>query len=139
MTITMQTDSPADYVQGLRDVANFLESHPSLIPPYSGVDIYLSVSSDELRPAMRNLGGQLTKKTYGEDLFEVARHFGPHKISLNVPREEVCERKVTVEVEEVEEVDPEALAALPKVKVTREVEHVEWICPPSLLADEVLA
>ena len=39
MTITMQTDSPADYVQGLRDVANFLESHPSLIPPYAGVDI----------------------------------------------------------------------------------------------------
>ena len=57
---------------------------------------------------------------------------------MDDPREEVCERKVTVVTEEVEEVDPEALAALPKVMVTREVEQVEWICPPSLLADEVL-
>jgi len=52
-------------------------------------------------------------------------------------RAQVCERVVvgTREVE-VEEADPAAVAALPKVKHVKVIEDVEWVCSPALLADD---
>jgi hypothetical protein len=59
----------------------------------------------------------------------------PIDIEVYGKRAEVCER-VVVGTEEVEEEvpDPEALAAVPRVKVTKTVEQVKWVCSPLLAA-----
>lgn len=130
----------AQAVNGLRELADFIEAHPDL--PWSDVypgtfewRVNVFVGNDaEKFAAFAASGGRWDKSTYasdGEDgIFMVTRTFGGG-VSLQVVtnRNAVCERKV-VGVETVEVPDPDA----PKVTVEREV--VEWECRP-LLAEVV--
>ena len=76
------------------------------------------------------------RKSSESGYYNLTRSFGSIDFEVTASHAKVCER-VVVGTEEVEEVDPEALAALPKVKVTREI--VEWKCPESVLALEAEA
>jgi hypothetical protein len=134
------------FIDGLRQIADFLAEHPEVPLPYisssthtggetrNALEIYLW-GRDEMATVARALG-QAVKSTH-ERLgnFYLTRRFAGIDLVASVPRDEVCQRVVvgTSEVE-VEEPDPAAVAALPKVKRVEVVEQVEWRCMP-LLAD----
>jgi len=93
----MSEPTRQDYINGMRQICDFLESHPDFKLPFEfefGKSVYVN----------------------GKDEFAA-----------------VCER-VVVRTEEIEseEVDPAALAALPKVTVRKQVDVVEWRCPELL-------
>lgn len=138
------TDTRADYIAGLRKIADALESNPDLRLPWHGSSKYgspLSVFTDTKAEAAAwafVLDGRAEKNVtengnYGFQL--KGRMRGVH-VLVYAKREEVCTRRVVGTREVVEEVaDPDALAAVPTVQVTRTEDIVEWDCHP-LLAPE---
>lgn len=135
----------AEYIAGLRMLANALEQNPDLRLPYSGSRSHLLVIPSweenqraELAAWSRVLPGRKEKQTNGTAFYFKGKFAG---LGINVicDRDEVCER-VVVGTETVTETvkDPEAVAALPDIQVTEEREIVEWRCG-SVLADEAVS
>lgn len=134
-----------EYAAGWARLTEFLAANPDITSganTYSySVLVYLSPGDDVL-PRMADYtrrakaAGARVEKQYGE-YGKVLLHFGPIYLQVYASREDVCERVVvgTREVE-VEEPDPEALAAVPTVKRTEIVEVVEWQCHPILAGAE---
>lgn len=134
----------AETAAALRALLDFIEANPELgdrfgrsftnVMVYAGRENPRQVMADFARAGLA-AGAKVVKDFQGDDWAQVFLHFGPIKIEVYSTRAEVCERVVvgTAEVEE-EVPDPEALAAVPKVKVTKTVERVEWRCTP-ILAD----
>lgn len=115
-------------VQGLRDLADFMEQNSDLDWSYCKPDISAIVLGGEKVAAFAAIPGGWDKRVYDHETggnFELRRKFGPVKFSVIAPRDDVCERRV-VGVETVEIPDP----AAPKVTVEREI--VEWDCKPVL-------
>ena len=132
------TDRRSEFVAGLRAAADFFESNPDAGVPYDARMGFHCSSRDEFVTAVRALGR--AEKDFTSSYARATRDFGGGvQVDYQAYRSEVCERVVvgTREVE-VEEPDPEAVAALPKVKRTETVEDVEWRCEP-LLAPKVEA
>lgn len=144
MTTTTVEQTLADR---LRAAAEFAESHPELTPYDIHCDNddavvirdYSTTSRDDLARVARALGGHWDKVDFGP-LFKLRREVADGVIvELTASREDVCERVVTGTREvEIEEPDPAAVEALPKIKRTTLVEDVEWRCAP-LLADRTAA
>ena len=128
MTDTVVSDSKvAEAVQGLRDLADFIEANPDLDWQslyYSEVAV-ITLDVENVR-AFARTPGTWEKDAYLSN-YEIARMFGPVKLKVITPRDQVCEKVVTVET--VELPDPDA----PKVAVERE--KVEWVCKPLLGGD----
>lgn len=113
----------AEYVKGLRALADILDAHPELPLPYDGN----STALDWIEVAADDGAGQFYLT------------FQLHGLALRVitTRAQMCERVVTGRREvEIEELDPVALAALPKIKRTEVVEDVEWQCRPVLAGEQ---
>ena len=135
----MLDEDQREWIDGLRAIADWYEAHPE----YSSGDKFDAAvwfwdwtyddPKEELLLFRRALGGTVQKGA-GSTYFEVAKSFGPHKISGNTTRETVCEKVVKIVEEEVTEPDPEMVKAVPVITHTVEREVVEWVCPPSLLA-----
>jgi hypothetical protein len=113
----------ADYAAGLRELADYLEAHPELVPSWGGVAVADWVDTAKLAKAARLPGWTKAKDTYSG--LKLTRSFGDHKISL-YPEQAVCEKVKTGERTE-EVIDPEYLANAPKI--TKVVEEFEWKCP----------
>lgn len=127
----MQDDRAAT-IAGLRAAADFFEQTPDAPLPYSidlGVHCF---GREEFVTAVRALGN--ARKDFSSAYAEAGRDFGGGvQIRYQAARDQVCERVVVgTETREVEEPDPDAVAALPKVKRTEVVEQVEWRCEPLL-------
>jgi hypothetical protein len=152
MTIVPNTTDTARaaYIDGLRQIADWLEQHPEVPTPHLGhagsakliatntptLSIYVWNDPKKQMAAIARAMGTAEKEHDG-DRFRLIRHFAGIALAVSATRDEVCERVVTGTREVTEKVrDPEALAAVPLVEVTRTMEDVEWICPP-LLADAV--
>ncbi|MEV0968475.1 hypothetical protein [Microtetraspora glauca] len=129
----------AEYIKGLRALADILEAHPELPLPYEGDDASLNFiegnAEEERRGAAvfaRVMPGTVRKEPRGE-YFDLFAEIHGVRVQWIARRENVCERVVTGTREvEIEEPDPDALAAVPKVKRTVVVEDVEWQCHPIL-------
>lgn len=134
------TQKRAEYVAGLRALADLIEQHDDLPTPYGVTAQWINVSSsqeDQRRIAQtfaRVMPGKIDKGVR-DDAFDLDGHVGAVEVSMIVSRNAVC-RRVVKDVREVtrEIPDPDALAAVPTVTVTETVEDVEWVCEP-LLAD----
>lgn len=137
----------ADYVAGLRQLADLLEAHEELPLPYdgnSGAMSFMFLSGEDPRAAMADAVRALpvplskndpAKNDYADSYFELSGRLHGLKIKLTAWRAQVCERVVVDTREVTEEVpDPEALAEVPKVKQRRTVETIEWRCNPVLAA-----
>lgn len=133
----------ADYIAGLRLLADALERSPEVPLPYEGASTDMTfhfLSGDDPKAAMaacaRPLPTSFTKNADGK-YFDLHGKLAGLRVNLTAFREEVCERIVTgTRQVEVEEPDPEALAAVPKVTKTVTVEDVEWRCHPILAAEQ---
>lgn len=130
----------AEYIKGLRALADALEQHPELILPYTGSGRaglnVIPLGADEQREQLaawaKVLPGQKEKSPRDEYFDLIGAFHGVH-IKVICDRAEVCERVVTGTREITKEVpDPEALAAVPTMTVTETVEDVEWVCHPIL-------
>lgn len=137
-------DTHAEFVAGLRELADFYESRPDMPLPYTGTTAPLNIwtfgnlGGDERDP--KAALGQIARfmgraeKVTDDRFFFVSRSFGPIRLEAGAYREEVCERVVVgTETDEIEDYDPDALALVPKVTKRIEREVVEWKCPESIL------
>jgi hypothetical protein len=138
MTTTV-ADNRTEFISSMRELLDWLTDHPEVKRPYHlmGREFYIYLFGDDSRAQLATIAramGKAEKRADG-DKYRVSRKFGTITLIAQANRADVCERVVvgTREVE-VEEPDPAALAALPKVKRTAVVEDVEWVCG-SLLAD----
>ena len=103
------------YIAGLREMAQFLEDHPTLEAPYSNT-CNVFVKAAEL-PALARLTAWT--KEYFDTWFALSKSFsGNIELQYNVPRNEVCRKVVTgTRIVAAREAEPE------------HVENVEeWVC-----------
>lgn len=114
--------------EGLRQLADWIESHPDVEVPYdlrNGLTIF-TYSKEDLAKVARSLG-KCTKKS--DDLsYTVTRNFGPIEVSGYASRGSVCQR-VKVGTQKVQKPDPEFTP--PMIEVEEDI--YEWQCPESLL------
>jgi len=120
------TDYMKDWCKGLRDMADFAESHEDLSEyPTSFTLNLFADDAEEMAKMARRLG---TSEKHEDSLwYFLSRSFGPHSVSLNIRREEICER-VQVGTKKVMKPAPDT----PQVEVEEPV--YEWSCPDSVLA-----
>lgn len=155
------TDTPAvadkeraGYTAGLRELADWLDAHPEVPLPYLGAhpaaDRFNPTAAIHVHPLLigggdprdvlaavaRAMGNATKTVSASGSRMHVWRDFAGISVTASADRADVCER-VVVGVEEitVEEPDPDAVAALPKIPHTKTVERVEWICSPLLATD----
>ena len=134
------TDPRAAYTAGLRALADLLDAHPDLPRPVNGdlipmtLGFYTPDARERMAAAVRLFPGTKMKRA-DDDYFRIDIALHGLSVQLAALRHDVCERVVVgTTTVEVEEPDPDAVAALPKVTRTEVVEQVEWRCHP-LLAD----
>lgn len=122
-----------NYVRGLRELADFLEKHPKLVPSYGGETINVfAYTKKDLAEMAREMG--TCEKLDQDYWFTMRKKFPPHKFDLNITREKVC-TKVKTGTRVVEKPDPDALKAVPRISVEEDI--YEWKCPESVLAPDL--
>lgn len=134
----------ADRLAGdIERYAAFIRANPDIAAAWIGDRFLIPLSNKENPAAVmadilrrgRRAGATVTKNvndTYAGALLS----FGSITVDVYAQRDLVCERVVVgTHEEQVEEQDPEALAAVPVVKVKKTVEDVEWRCTPLLAAE----
>jgi hypothetical protein len=132
------------YIAGLREIADFLETHPDVELPYltsiqtgrweNTLDVYLTGSGQRAQLAAYGRAlGKFEKTANSGDRFKIFRRFGGITLVVSAGRDEVCERVVVGTTEVTREVpDPEILATVPTITVTEMVDEVRWECRPLL-------
>lgn len=111
-----------ELIDGMRAVADFLESKPEL--PHISFSQVLNIfveTKEELVGVARMVGGELEKKVI-TNYFFLRRNFGAFCLDINCERDAVCERVVVDKIEHPETVQP---------AWTEEI--VEWRCPEAVL------
>lgn len=129
----MNGTTRARYIEGLRDVADLLESRPDLPLPLPETFSVFCEDKETAAEWVRAFPGPKDKSVNGDETHMIfgRQHdvFGPHGFNVWIARGQVCERVVTGTREITETVPaPDA----PMVEVTRTVEDVEWVCAPLL-------
>ena len=109
-----------EYVDGLRQLADFYELHPDLkFAHEEGVTVY-GYHTKEDALAVASILGNCKKKFDGEAFFLV-KGFGPFELKFYFAREQICER-IVVRTETIPEY----------VIPAHTKDIVEWKCNPLL-------
>jgi hypothetical protein len=128
----MSTDR-AEYVAGLRALADLIEQKPELPLPvtdefswylFGSIGLPISEQKSEAARIVRLIGGR-HDKVETEDLYRFKSRIHGIGTQVIVDRPAVCER-VVVAAEVVTKMVPDPTAPLVEVRET--VEHVEWRC-----------
>jgi len=112
------------FIQGLRDLADFLTAHPTVpTPRYTTLNAF--VQKAEVVGAAKATGGW--EKIYNQNWFYLRKTFpGGIEFDVTVEREQICRKVAT---------GTTTLPAQPE----REVEAFTWVCDEPLLAPEAVA
>jgi len=114
-----------DFINSLRELADWLEQTPTApVPYYNSIGVHLSTKEDAIELA-KNANG--IEKSYTEDHLSLVKKFG-HIIRYRaiVNRNKVC----TVKSKRTELREVDDYSQVPKV--TKEIEVIEWDCDPLL-------
>ena len=126
----------AETIQGLRELADFLESRPGLPKidwAYARSGLYKGMATHEPGDVARMLGN--CKKEAVSNNFTLKRDFpGVVELWFLWERDTVCKKVVTVVEKETYEY-PEGFVRPEMVKVVKPIEVVTWECPESILAE----
>lgn len=132
-------DPRAEYVAGLRALADLLEQHPDLPLPYEDKfswNVWPHETADvkaEISRIRRLLPGRFDKRApdseYAAVYFTLTGHLRGLTLEIATYRDQVCERVVTGQ----REVTTEVPTATETVTVTEDI--VEWRCHPLLAED----
>lgn len=123
----------ADYIKGLRGLADFLESHDEMLMGYNSHEHTLYArSAEEFSTLCRALGSGEKREVGG--YLGLARDFSDSvKITVNVAKSHTCEKvQVGTRVEQV--VIPADAKLVEENVYAVEVPVYEWKCPDSFLA-----
>ena len=123
----MDMDKRAEYVQGLRDVADFLEAHDTLPLPGGEFTAYTFEQAETL-PIVQEIAKQLGsfKKRELNGYLTLEKSFGPIALCFTHSQEDTC-RRIVIGTRKVEKIIyPEGIKTETK---TIEEEIVEWKCP----------
>ncbi len=125
------TDERAQVVNGLRQLADFIESRTDLPLPTCRASLYLwgNDAKAELANIARLLG--TAAKQADDHYIGLTKGFGPVVLTVKASRENVCER-VVVGTKTTEYLVPPPGVEMEKRTHTEDI--VEWVCPPSILA-----
>lgn len=134
-------DPRAEYIAGLRALADLLEQNEILPLPYEGTSSELTFFTYEREQAQafaRLLPGKVDKEVTDSNSFGFELHGAIHglRVLVYADREKVCRRVVKGVRTEVRTEDITQVIGQRSVPV--EVEDVEWVCEP-LLAGAVVA
>jgi len=106
----------------IREMLDFLESHPDFPIPYGMSYVSLFADTKEEIVNMVKQLGDVTKHAF-DDQYTVEKRFGTRAgITIYISRDQVC-RKVVTGIERVEEI----------VTPAHDKEIVDWICDEPLL------
>lgn len=109
-------------IQGLRELAMFLEQHPEVPCPMVGGQNAFIATKAEMRALARVTSW---RKEYVGSWFTLAKDFpGDVALHLNIERSTVCRKVVT---------GTKVVPARPE----HEVEEFEWVCDEPLLQETV--
>lgn len=126
-----------NFILGLRQLADFLGTHPECPIPWS-TTLYKTVEGSEVRKVARAL--RSFKKEYQGNDFHMTKKFGSIELSYYTNRENVC-RKVTIGTREVPEM---IIAAKPEQFIPASEEQIipahteeitRWVCSESALLE----
>ncbi len=132
-----------DYIEGLRQLADILETTPGLQLPVDGqlfpisISFWTSTAREDMAATVRSFPGVIWAKQADGAYFRLDGKLAGLHIQLAAYRDAVCTRKVTgTEELEVEEIITPAVTR----KTVKTVEVVEWDCQSLLApADQVTA
>lgn len=110
-----------DYVQGLRELADFIEAHLDVPRPWPSAQNAFIADKTGLAAIAKACGGRWEKNVTSEFFFIRKSFSGGHAYEVNVSRERVC-RKVSTGTR----IEP--------AKPAEEVETFQWVCDEPLLA-----
>lgn len=115
------------FIQGLRDLADFLEANPELpCPTYGTFNTY--GPDKETMALFAKLAAPVSKHvTPSGETFWLRRNFGPIELDMNCARETVCERVKTG----TRTIPAQPETVLPATQ-EKEEEIYEWRCSPIL-------
>lgn len=120
------SDNMKSWCDGLRDLADFVESYRDSDDYTATFTLNLFVDdAEDLAEKGRRLGACHKHESGG--YYFLQKDFGPHNIALNILRDKVCAR-VQVGTTTVMKPDPEATL------IAVEEPVYEWTCPDSVLA-----
>lgn len=109
------------YIMGLRSLATFLETHPTLPCPYTGQSANAFVyTKPDLATIARSNDVKWRKGVSGGYFYLAIDFVGGHSYEVNVDREQVCRKVVTGK-------------RLQPAVAEHEIEEYEWICDEPLL------
>ncbi len=87
-------NDPKEFVAGLREMADFLEQHPSLIPGWGTADIsHFCDEPEDFAAKCREMGS--AEKDASGDYLTLNKTFGPHTLSVDIQKNKTCERVQT--------------------------------------------
>lgn len=137
------TPEQRSWVNSARNLIDWLEANPTLIPEFSHFRAVVYAKDPEDLAAKMRVLGPCEKHTTDWSIGAI-RKFGEHAVDLFTERSNVCER-IEVGEEEVEEevsdADPipegaRVVGTVVRQVIRRTVPKYEVKCPPSLLALE---
>jgi hypothetical protein len=111
----------AEFVNGLRTLADFLVAHPGLPTPHAPTSFLIPSAGtpDAFEAQVRQLG--TAKKVVTDNYVSMLRYFGPLALEVYTSRNTVCVRKVV------------GKKTIPALNIAEhEVDIVEWDCKPIL-------
>jgi hypothetical protein len=121
-----------EYIQGLRDMADYFEAHPQFANPYA--TFTCNIFADDMAKftaLCRQLGGG--DKTAEGGFLELSRSFGPHAIAVNIAKAASCE-KVQVGTKTRKVIIPAEADTISDCGGERYFEvtepEYEWVCLP---------
>ena len=132
----------AEYADGLRQVADFLEAHPEIELPESTLNCYRLYNKEAVAVTARALSsGGRCAKVYEESIVLLKRVFGPIELCYLGSRSNVCERvQVGTKIEPEHIIPAQAEQFIPaqaeQFIPEREVQVYGWRCPSLLAPDE---
>ena len=120
------SDERKELIDGLREFADFLESHPGAPTPSLGRFDVFCAFKEEFQNAIKAVGGKMEKQHEYQSVMALRRKFGPLEYDINISRSEICDKVVT---------GKRIVAAVPAVEAIPEHEEevIEWKCGTVLL------
>ena len=121
-----------EYVAGLRELANWIEAHPTICLPNETISVYGVNEREEAAEILREL--KPCAKEYSDQMFYIKRAFGPITLSFVFYRDRVCKARVVgkKEVPEVRE-SAKTIEIPEKIVPAHTVDIIEWDCGEPLL------
>ena len=127
----MNTEHHTNLVDGLRQLADFLDENPALADETIAPKMYLWASTEAEFKANNSLLGTFTKSSCGQYL-NAERTFGSVTLQSTIAHGDICEQMVVGTRTVTKQVPADPNYVVPEY-VTVEVEEdvTEWVCPPS--------